>query len=233
MKVAVILAAFQAENWIADSIRSIRSQRLPGGWHLDLRIGVDGCERTSRFLRLLNEGHWFSPCNVGAYVMRNSLINLAEADAYAPFDADDMMLEGYLNTLIRFAVPDSIAGAGRITSSQDQFNGEFDGYSNGVCVISKNAWNRLGGYASWRIAADHELIKRALALGIKVKSSAQTLFLRRVHGNNLTTLPDTGKGSIARKAKKLEAELNILTKDLFVMPDTTELSWRSAEIAVV
>ena len=110
---AVIVAAYHAQKWIKPCIASIRSQVLPPGWTLDLRIGVDGCAETAAALTRMKESYYLAPDNVGTYVLRNSLIGLGPADCYTIFDADDEMLPTYLATGIMGAGSNGLAGAAR------------------------------------------------------------------------------------------------------------------------
>lgn len=100
MKLAVITAAYRAQKYIGDMIRSFNEQHPLEGWTYELRIGVDGCPDTCVELDRLRVPYWFSDRNVGAYVIRNSLILLDHADIYTVFDSDDVMKPDYLKRSI-------------------------------------------------------------------------------------------------------------------------------------
>lgn len=198
--VAVILAAYKAGKWLEECVRSIYAQRLPSGWTLDLRIGVDGCEETASVLKRIGQPYFMSKKNVGTYIIRNSLMAVAPADAYAIFDADDVMLEGYLATLLRLVGTDGIAGAGRTTIDH---NGKIimshaGRFSSGVCVISAHAMKKLGGYRPERIASDADLIGRAKLSKISVERCDEQLYHRRKHPASLTQAAPTRFGSRER-----------------------------------
>jgi glycosyltransferase involved in cell wall biosynthesis len=224
---AVVVAAYRATRWIGEALESIDAQEPAPGWRYELRLGVDGCEETSALLRAAGRPHWYSPENVGPYVMRNSLITARPAGAYAIFDADDRMGPGYLRTLLG-TVRDGIVGAARRQIDADgNVIKDFSAFAGGVAVISGPAWERLGGYRDWRIAADHDLIVRAQRLRIAVQAVGEVLYSRRVHPDSLTRHPETGFGTLPRRQHKARAErLAQSSKNLYVMPATTPLELR-------
>lgn len=228
---AVIIAAWRAERWIAECLRSIRRQRVSGAWAIETRIGVDGCPVTSQKLLELGVGHWYSERNVGPYIIRNSLIGMKRADAYATFDADDVMLPGYLERLLRLVRKDGIAGSARATIGEDgRLIMRRNNYGHGVAIYSHNAWVRLGGFRPWRITADSDLIARALKLGIPLRTTGRPLYRRRRHPGSLTQCPETKMGSDLREQlKALSRELRD-AGDLVVEPETVQLTWRGPRV---
>jgi hypothetical protein len=221
------MAAYRATEWIRCALDSIRRQQQSVGWAYSLRIGVDGCDETSELLLYEHEPHWFSPKNVGPYVMRNSLIALAPASAYAVFDADDVMMPEYLTTLLRW-MGDGVAGGSRLRAdpSGAVTSGRRVPYQSGVALFSHRAWERLGGYRAWPIAADHDLILRAKALGISVTRPRRPIYLRRTHKGSLTQDPVTGYGTHARAGFADLAKRLTASGHLYVEPVTTVLEYR-------
>lgn len=232
LTVAVIIAAWKAERWLGECLESVAAQRLPRGVTVDVRIGVDACESTAAYLDATQRSYWWSSTNVGPYVIRNSLIERARADAYAIFDADDRMRPRYLSKLLKAALPDRIAGAARYTidSKGRTLNGNRTApYQHGVCVIPHQVWQRLGGYQGWRIAADTELTLRAKHHGIEVRKLSDGLYERRKHGASLTQHPDTKMGSAVRRALSNAGRRQIMSGGpLQVVPEQVELTRREA-----
>lgn len=225
--IAVVVAAWRAERWIGDCIKSIRAQRGVESWRVEIRVAVDGCEATSAELLRLGVPHWWSPVNVGPYILRNTLIGKGRAAAYATFDADDMMEPLYLEHALRLARPCGIAGTGRMTiNERGQVTSRRSRYGHGVSVFMHDAWMRLGGFRSWRVAADADMIARAKALGIRVRATSRPLYRRRKHANGLTVMPETGMGSDLREAVKAESARLLEAGDLVVIPETIPLEWR-------
>lgn len=228
---AVIMAAHNATRWIGDALDSIEAQEPCDGWRYEVRIGVDGCEDTSRALHARRTPHWFSPTNVGPYLIRNSLMRKA-ADAFAVFDADDVMGESYLRTLLPL-VGEGIAGSARVGIDVKGKPGEkVYPYVMGVSVFSAAALKKLGGYRPWRICADFDAILRAGKLKIPLAKHEEPLFFRRDHPGQLTKHPDTGIGSAERKALKAEARTRTKARELYVAPTYVDLQWRPVPVEV-
>lgn len=226
---AVIVAAWRAERWIGECLRAIEGQKELPGWRWQLRLAVDACEPTSHQLRKLKVTHWWTPVNVGPYVLRNTLIGLEPADAYAVFDADDIMEPRYLEQLVKLAWPNHIAGSARMTiNDRGKIRSRRSLYRHGVSVISHEAWMRVGGYRGWRIAADSDLTSRAQELGISVRSTSRSLYRRRKHAGSLTMAPATRFRSPAREATVEESRRLIAAGDLVVSPETTDIFERVA-----
>lgn len=223
----MIVAAHRATRWISEALESIREQQPRDGWTYTLRIGVDGCEETSALLSSDGQPHWYSPKNVGPYVVRNSLIALEPATAYAIFDADDVMMPDYLTTLLHF-MSDGIAGparqhideCGTVISSKVAYHG-------GVALFPHEVWGRLGGYRDWRLAADYDLILRATASGISVTRPSRPLYLRRLHPSSLTRDAETGMGTLVRWGHKDRADRLTKQGARYVEPVTTAMEYRA------
>ena len=99
----VIIAARHAGPFVKDCVLSIERQWLPEGWKLEVLIGVDACDATASaigsFLRGPIRG-FYSRDWVGSAAIFNSLARHARGEAIVRFDADDIMLDGHLATLI-------------------------------------------------------------------------------------------------------------------------------------
>lgn len=224
---AVVIAAWKAQRWIGECLKSVRGQRGMASWRIEVRVAVDGCEATSAELRRLGVPHWWSATNVGPYILRNTLIERQPADCYAIFDADDIMRPTYLERTVRMARPHGIAGAARSTiNERGRIIARRSRYQHGVSVIMHEAWKRVGGYRSYRVAADADLVARALALGVRVRAIPHPLYLRRRHADGLTIAPETRLGSDFREAVKEDFARRIAARELVVVPETVPLQWR-------
>jgi hypothetical protein len=207
---AIIIAAHNATGWILDCLEAWEAVRRPEGWQVGVRVGVDGCEATSALLRAHGIPHYTSPRNGGPYVVRNSLIALQHADAYVIFDADDLPHADYLTELLPMTADGAIAGSAR--RSTDMAGTETSAcypYANGVAVIPHAAWDIVGGYRSWRMAADHDLIGRARAMGVTVRTHPAPLYTRRTHPDSLTRATATHLHSVERRKLKVHSHRTI------------------------
>jgi glycosyltransferase involved in cell wall biosynthesis len=225
VNVAVIIAAYQAAPFIGECIASWRVATLPHRVRIDIRIGVDGCEETARALDALGVSYGWSPVNVGPYVIRNTLIESAPADAFAIFDADDRVLPRYLRDLVPI-LGKGIAAGGRYTIDEagDRIDRHVKAHVNGVSMISETAWRRVGPFLPWRIAADAEWHRRAKRLGVRKRTVRSAVYERRRWPGALTQREETGFGSAARAMAK--AAIRDLHRGPMAVPDMDRVTQR-------
>src|SRR4030042_5356260 len=91
---AIIIPVYNCAEYLSDCIESVNRQLRWNRWQYELRLGGDGCRETNNLCSGIP--HFYSERNVGAYVMRNSLMYVGRADAYSIFDADDVMCDDFL-----------------------------------------------------------------------------------------------------------------------------------------
>lgn len=224
MNVAVIVAAYQAQDWIVDCLKSIHMSALLTDAALDLRVGVDGCGLTAVAVDAYDQPYHWSPVNVGPYVMRNSLIAIAPADAFVIFDADDWMLPEYFQVVLPALRTNALVGPSRIECDEHLTRIERKPYRHGVCAFRAEVLERLGGYKAERLAADVDFIARARTAGIVPHITPQPCYLRRRHPASLTHAADTAKGSAAREAARRRMERQRMRgHGVYVEPVTTPL----------
>lgn len=221
---AVIMAAHMTPRWIMQAVESVQAQEELEGWEYELRLGVDGCRNVRTILERRGAPFWWSSVNVGCYVLRNSLIELEPADAYAIFDSDDVMFPRYLATLLPWVEKGMIAGASRLNTRVDLKPINRAEYRAGVCVVPRERWEELGGYREERVGSDVDLIDRALAQGIEVHRERTVLYLRRKRNGSLTQARDTGIRSLVRmRTRKRQTQAVRRGRLVVTNPKTVEL----------
>jgi hypothetical protein len=228
---AVCIAAWQTRaDWLDACLTSIvRSAALVPDVAVTLRIGVDACPATAAQLDALSRAYAWSPVHVGAYVLRNSLLRLAEADAYAIFDADDVMLPAYMPTVTARLQTHALVGPSRTECDATLTPTRFRPYRHGVCAFRHAVLTRLGGYQAVPVAADTDFIARARQAGIHPYVTADPLYLRRRHPASLTKAPGTGFGSPLRAQIVRELSRQRLSGKVWCAPVTTALVARGWE----
>jgi hypothetical protein len=231
VKVAVIIAAHGLRpDWFDECLSSVQISAADVlNLDLDVRIGVDGCADTAAALDSIGLAYWWSPTNVGTYVIRNSLIALAPADAFVVFDSDDAMLPEYFPLVCHELRTYSLVGPGRVECTQTLKPVEQREYKHGVCAFRPDVLERLGGYQSERLAADVDFIARARLAGFTPHIIAEPCYLRRQHAASLTTAPVTRRGSAARRQATQRMERQRLGGKVYVAPVTTPLEYRGQE----
>lgn len=235
-RAAVIMTAHNTARYIVAAISSVRDSiaGVAPDWQVELRVGVDACPETAAALDAIGEPYWWSPVNVGTFVLRNSLVALAPADAYATFDSDDVMLSGYLPRVLAALAPGvHMAGAARYEVQEDLSHRTPPTVKawcarDGSCLFTQQAWVTLGGY--WdghRAGMDTELMDRARKAGLTWAAVDEPLFLRRCNPTSLTQGPFTRRGTPLRTAavaalaaRKPDASV------IHVVPTTTPLELR-------
>jgi glycosyltransferase involved in cell wall biosynthesis len=216
--VTVIVAARTAQHWIRDCIASILRQALPPGVKMEVLVGIDNCRETlSAMTPIAGPGmkvFWFKK-HVGPYRVFNTLAQYSKGDLLFRFDADDVMLPGYLIRqvqLFSYRQPPPICRTwsiytdenlsprqarlshGRVTSP----GGKRRQGSAGQFAIRRCVWESMGGFQPWWCFGDAEFLTRARRVGHRVAEVPEFLYLRRVHSKALTQAEETGYDSKLR-----------------------------------
>ena len=161
--------------------------------------------------------------NVGAYILRNSLIRVAPADVYVIFDADDVMLPAYLPVVMGALQRHAIVGPSRLDCAADLTDKRFFRYRHGVCAFRHEVLATLGGYQAERLGADVDFIARARSARIHPHITGEPCYLRRRHDASLTKAPLTGFGSAPREQARKRMERLRLGGKVYVKPVTVPL----------
>lgn len=199
---AIIIAAYDCAEYIIDCFISVRACFKNKDWLISIRIGVDACEKTAKKMELNYIPFYYSKQNVGAYVMRNSLIYLNKADAYAYFDADDIMFSNYLlQTIEAFESGHHVVMLGKSQVDQNlnmlpRQNIIDDG---GAISFDQYALDKVGGFQPYRCAADTDFMRRLNMAGIDIYKVEVPFYYRRNHDNSLTLSGLTKFGGDYRK----------------------------------
>ena len=195
---AIIIAAYNCDKYIIDCYNSVKNQIPLEGWEYDIRIGVDGCHKTADVLRKNNISFYYSEKNVGAYIMRNSLIYLKPADVYSYFDADDVMFPEYISKSLKGN--NAACMTAKINCNENLKPLQWARIEKGGAItFTHDILNSLGGFYGVRCAADADFMYRIAMAGYEIKEITEPLYYRRRHSESLTKKSDTGIGSSYRK----------------------------------
>jgi hypothetical protein len=181
-------------------------------------LGVDACPQTLAVASACiapNMAIRYFPNHVGPYVIFNTLAQGHRSDALVRFDADDIMLEGYLDAQLRLLdqcraptiiqtwsvhvdtylrpFPAPLAN-GQVTLS----DGRRAAPSAGQMLITASTWSLLGGFQAWWCHADAEFLQRASWASVRRQVVPQYLYLRRIHPHSLTQRKESGYQSHLR-----------------------------------
>lgn len=204
-KVSVIIPAHNADVYIEDCLDSIAKQTTSA--EIEILVGIDNCKPTLKRLKQIKNKYanlrvFYSDFSLGAYVMRNTLSELANHDHILFFDADDIMVPSMLSSILR-----KYNKSSPVRFKYLNFNHGEDPTkkinphpkpSHGVFFISRNLFNRVGGFQNWPCGADTEFMKRCSVNKIHDTIINVPLFYRRIHPMSLTQNPETGYRSTIR-----------------------------------
>tara|TARA_Y100001973_G_scaffold106348_1_gene183670 strand:+ start:5399 stop:6190 length:792 start_codon:yes stop_codon:yes gene_type:complete len=209
MKVAVIVPAFKAHSYIEEALVSIKSQEVGDTTEVQTIVICDGCEETfntaSRFadkstLVCLTE-------NVGTYRARNLGLSLChiDSDLICNLDADDVwdplriadleeIADEHLNSLSAFScVMRRVDECGAEITSLDR-----RACPSGAYVYTGLTVKTIGMYRPWWCGSDNEYRARFYAAGGALHHSKRLLLSYRKHATQLTSAPETLRGTKER-----------------------------------
>lgn len=230
-KCSIVIAAYNCPEYILHCYNSVINQLPVSGWEYSVKIGIDGCEKTSEAIKHIK--HYYSDQNVGHLIMRNALIAIEPADAIAYFDADDVMNENFLSECLK----EIDKGENLVIPAKIQCNEYLQPVkdtavvqSGGAMVFTHKVIEKIGGFPPYRCAGDTDFIERAKMAGFKITEIKQALYKRRLHANNLTRSGITVYGGEYRKQswQKMTDDRN---KGIVkITPETTPLKTISPEL---
>jgi glycosyltransferase involved in cell wall biosynthesis len=193
--ISIIIPAFKSVKFIDECIKSIN---IPG---VEILIGVDCCIETYNHIKHLN-GVFYFPKNVGPYVIKNTLVDIASNQDIIFFDADDIMVtESIIDIKNALQNSDYVRLNYlnfRETSEKDDWHTDVKVNNDAVIAIKKDLFNSLNGFYPWRCGADSEFKYRLEHNNLKEGKIHDLCYYRRIHGENLTMKEETCYGSAIR-----------------------------------
>ena len=227
--ISIVIAAFQAQDWLDDCLESVFNQKLPDGWLMQILLGIDGCPATLTYAQRLRHSGIsviYLKQNRGTYVTFNTLMRFAKGELICRFDADDVMQEDFLAhqinvletgadmTMTWSIYTDADLQATSQVLAHETYhpeNGLHQRGSEGCFIIRREVWQRLDGFRDWRCGADTDFFNRLRCAGFQHQIIEKYLYLRRTHVGSLTAHPETNFQSPTRlEIQKLVYEYNEL-----------------------
>lgn len=187
--VTIIIPAYKASKYIDECLASISVVDV------EVLIGVDGCEETYNHIKHLDNVFYF-PKNVGPYVIKNTLVDIAKNENIIFFDSDDVMVTESIEYIL-----DALYRSDYVKLNYINFENRIRAgkvMNDAVVAIKKNVFNSLNGFYPWRCGADTEFGYRLKYNNLKEGKVEQLCYYRRLHGENLTMRAETGHGSPIR-----------------------------------
>lgn len=231
---AIIITAFNAENYILETLNSLSDQPLPHGWQTKFYIGVDACKDTAITLEKNNISYYYAEKNVGTYILTNSLLEEARKDdceVFVRFDSDDIACENFLLYGIEHVLKFNFISPYQILVDEhlNFIDNEDLKTAHGSMFATKTAIEMLGGYYHFRVGCDTNFFRRARRLGFGGDiTEKKPVYLYRQHSQSLMKDAQLGKGKPQRKQARnyMLAEFNA-GKNKIENPVTVDLKYIS------
>jgi hypothetical protein len=201
VRIAVCIPVYRPPAWyevtcLASVMRAM-CRAVRAGHDVSLLIGADGCEEARARTLAFGLPVLWSPRNAGCFVMRNSLHETAgDVDAYAYWDADDWMHPEHI-ILHAEALPSAGMTTPRVVTLKpgraDEKICRYESSSGGM--VSRAAWDAIGGYIPARVHGDADALARVEMAGGEIVHVDTVTRRRYVWARSLTRDAPTAIGS--------------------------------------
>ena len=195
MKIAILVSAYKAAQFIEPCLRSIRMQTLRRGLSVDLIMISDGCKESWSAIKN-DPTQGTKIClreNVGVYRAFNTGLALIEddTDLIGFIGADDVWDHRRLSEIYDMAQGKvghhAFACHYKTIDEQGRVIGTVRKHCpTGHFFYSKAVFDDLGGFQPWQCGADTEFWVRAQRMGTSFHCSTKPLFHYRIHPDQLT-----------------------------------------------
>jgi glycosyltransferase involved in cell wall biosynthesis len=212
--VSVVVAAFQAEEFLEDAIASILAQDYAP---FEVVVCDDGStDRTSEILAAHPELRSIRQRNAGPAAARNAAVAASSGELLAIFDADDLWPASRLavqaDYLVRHLEVGCVLGRQEWIDpppwfTRDPVYGELDGIPLVSAMLRRSAFEAVGGFdESFTHSEDMDLMFRLREHGIPIEILPDVVVFRRFHGANLTLSAPSTSPLLRSLHQKLERE---------------------------
>lgn len=200
--ISIIIPTYNNVDYIDECLESISKSGVK--FNYEVIVGIDGCDETLSHIKEMtynyNVRFYYFEKNSGAYVVRNTLIDLVNSEKIIFFDSDDIMRPTMIESIIKYLndfdyVKPKMFNF-RNTNTEVLGRGKW---GEGVFGIRKSVVDYLNGFEPWPCAADSEFMTRLKVNNFKGFLTKEILMNRRIHNNSLTVNSETGMGSDKRK----------------------------------
>jgi glycosyltransferase involved in cell wall biosynthesis len=212
--VSVIVAAYQAEEFLEDSIASMLAQDYAP---FEIVVCDDGStDRTPEILAAHPELKTFRQPNSGPAAARNAAVAASSGEFLAIFDADDLWPPTRLALQADYLVehPDVGCVLGRQEwinpppwLTRDAVYGDLDGIPILSAMLRRSVFDSVGGFdESFTHSEDMDLLFRLRERGVPIEILPDVVLYRRFHGANLTRSAPSTSPLLRSLRQKLERE---------------------------
>lgn len=195
--VSILIPTYKATAFIDECLSSIKSS-VP----YEILIGIDGDKELYNYCIPYESDViklFYFIDNVGPFVIKNTLSEIAKYDNLLFFDSDDIIVDGTIQQFF-----DKIQESDYVKLNYVNFNIDKKNikqghiYNDALIGVKKEVFERLNGFFPWKCGADTELYKRLDHYGYKMGILEGISYYRRLHDNNLTVNLETCHRSTIR-----------------------------------
>lgn len=204
--ISICVTAYDTAEYIEECLDSISNQTW-FSYHdnYEIIVGIDGCEKTLEKVKQIMHKYnnlkvLMMDKNVGTYVTSNTIMQLAQYDWILRFDSDDIMRPYMIQILMDNNYDAEYIQFGCWKFGNVDFHHTNTGViAHGAVMLSKQLFNKLGGYKGWICSGDDDFTTRVRKTYTLSKTIERVLFDRRVHDKSLTKNKTTNFNSDIRK----------------------------------
>ncbi len=210
MSVSVIIPAYKAHWCIERCLESIKRQTVQPD---EVLVGIDRCNVTKNKLLKIKcnyeflKVYWFGE-HVGCYVIRNTLAKKTRFDTLMFFDADDLMMPHYIESMAGALQPNCFVRSCQVWMRDGKIDkawGNKDTYQSRMQIaLHRSVFMEMKGLEPWMCGADCEFEQRLQQQGHDQICIAQPNMVRHKCRGSLTERDDTGYESSLRKGIQRE-----------------------------
>ena len=212
--VSVIMAAYNAEEFIREALESLFAQ----DWDpFEIMVVDDGSsDATAEIAESLGRVHCIRQENAGASAARNAGAAAANGEFVANFDSDDLLPPTRLTAQVSYLIAHPEVGCvfGRQEwlnappwLARDSVYGDLDGIPLSSAMFRRKVLLELGGYDTDFVhGEDMDLLVRMRAAGIGYHVLPDIVLYRRFHESSLTGGRTTHEPLLRSLRAKLERE---------------------------
>lgn len=195
-QLSIVIPTYQNINFLIPCIDSILKS-CDNQCQFEILLGIDCCYDTLNFVSqnsFFDDKRikvFFSSKNVGPYVIRNSLVEIAKYENVLFFDSDDIMMKNMVENLL-MSFREQVV---RFKFYNFEEGKDYKDINNlktskrvghGVFLVKRKKFIEMNGFFGWRCGADSEFMERYEGNNNKSVLLNKPLFYRRYHETNLT-----------------------------------------------
>lgn len=212
--VSVVIPVFNGDRFLDEAIASVRAQDHPS---IEIIVSDDGStDRSREVAEAAGADEIVGGPNRGPAAARNRGIEIARGDYIGFLDADDVMRPSKISRQLGYLLDEPSAGvvltgfeplieegvSPPLVVQMQMQQEQKSVLAAGSALARKEIFERIGRFnESYGLGEDTEWLWRVKQAGVAVGQISEPLFVRRLHGANLTYQDDGLRSGLLRAAR--------------------------------